>query len=245
MRDEFYAIDIASDGSILAAGRLDDGNSLDFLVAKFDSNGALDNTFSFNGYNLTDFDGGNDTGRDLLIQPDSKVLVGGSMSSGDEMTMARYNADGSLDVDFGTNGKVRTIVGTSAVIRKLALQQDGKIMAAGYSSEITSDGLLARYFSGINIGIGDVDAYIGSTLIYPNPITNNTVIVEYELKSVETVSIELYNLKGKRLSTLQSEAQENVGSYQKTLVLPKLSAGSYLLILNTTKGSVSIQLGVV
>ena len=100
---------------------------------------------------------------------------------------------------------------------------------------------MARIISGINIGIGEVDAYIGSTLVYPNPITNNQVTVKYDLKSDEMVSIELFDLSGKMIAQLQPNTRQVAGSYQKTLTLPELSAGNYLLNLNTEKGSVSVK----
>ena len=46
----------------------------------------------------------------------------------------RYNTDGSLDTTFNTTGIVTTAIGTSdddAV--GVAIQSDGKIVAAGYS----------------------------------------------------------------------------------------------------------------
>ncbi|MCB0756442.1 MAG: T9SS type A sorting domain-containing protein, partial [Flavobacteriales bacterium] len=63
----------------------------------------------------------------------------------------------------------------------------------------------------------------------------------YELKSDETVSIELFDLSGKLIAQLQPSIHQKAGSYQKTLVLPRLSSGNYLLNLNTEKGSVSVR----
>ena len=46
--------------------------------------------------------------------------------------VARYNPDGSLDTTFGTGGKVVTPFGPSVdIARAIALQSDGKIIAAG------------------------------------------------------------------------------------------------------------------
>ena len=195
----------------------------------------------------TDF-GGIENGHSVLVQPDNKILVAGNSSSTEyDLSLFRYNWDGTLDDTFGTNGQVTTSVDELDVFYSVALQEDGKIVACGTCGDLdfnVQDVCLARYLSGINIGIGEVDAYIGSTLVYPNPITDNSITVEYELKVDETVSIDLFDLTGKHISQLQSGTAQSVGSYQKTLSLPALSAGNYLLNLNTEKGSVSVKLTV-
>ena len=45
------------------------------------------------------------------------------------------NADGSLDTSFDTDGKITTAIGSSNDYgRSVAIQSDGKIVAAGHSS---------------------------------------------------------------------------------------------------------------
>src|SRR5262249_13055563 len=63
--------------------------------------------------------------------------------------LARYDANGVLDTTFGNGGKVITdFAGNVDSAQGVAVQQDGKILAAGYrstSSSNTSDFVLARY----------------------------------------------------------------------------------------------------
>ena len=237
-------ITVTPAGETIIAGYVGASGNYDVLVARLLPDGTLDNTFSFDGMVQTDF-GDSERGNRVFFQPDSKILVAGS--SDDGMALFRYNWDGTLDNTFGTNGLVATSspLGGGASFNAVSLQEDGKIVACGTcrnSGFTVQDACVARYLSGINIGIGEVDAYIGSTLIYPNPITNNSITVEYELKVDETVSIELYDLAGKQISMLQSATDEKANTYQKTLSLPTLSAGNYLLKLNTEKGAVSVKL---
>ena len=56
--------------------------------------------------------------------------------------LVRYNTDGSMDTTFGTNGIVKTVIGTWAQAYSVALQSDGKIVLAGSAS---SHFALARY----------------------------------------------------------------------------------------------------
>jgi uncharacterized delta-60 repeat protein len=84
-----------------------------------------------------------------VVQPDGKVVVAGPAATADSpydrFALARYNADGSLDPSFGTNGIVTTSIGNSdAIPNALAWQPDGKLVAAGMADYPYTFGL-ARY----------------------------------------------------------------------------------------------------
>jgi uncharacterized delta-60 repeat protein len=87
------------------------------------------------------------------------------------MTLARYNADGTLDASFGSGGIVATQVGYAARIEALALQPDGKIVASAVTSE-TYNGqrrlALARYAPD-----GALDATFGSSGIAKTNVGSN------------------------------------------------------------------------
>jgi uncharacterized delta-60 repeat protein len=111
----------------------------------------LDLTFGNGGKVLTDFTGSADVGNAIAIQPDGKIIVGGSaantVTNGTDYGLARYHANGTLDSSFGTGGKVLTDVGgLGDVISAIALQADGKIVAAGFSfTENIFDFSVVRY----------------------------------------------------------------------------------------------------
>jgi uncharacterized delta-60 repeat protein len=84
-------------------------------------------------------------GTSVVIQSDGKIVVGGntfSFNTGTDFALARYNADGSLDASFGAGGKVITDVAVNGndFLAGLALQSDGKIIAAGSSIPLGPDG---------------------------------------------------------------------------------------------------------
>ncbi len=82
----------------------------------------------------------------MAIQSDGKIVVAGG--SGSTFALARYNANGSLDTTFDGDGKLTTTFGgTSSAAYGVAIQSDGKIVAAGYSLSATNnqDFALARY----------------------------------------------------------------------------------------------------
>ena len=70
----------------------------------------------------------------MTLQSDGKIVVAGGAktSRSQDFALARYNANGSLDATFGTGGKVTTdFAGNDDAAFALALQQDGKLVAAG------------------------------------------------------------------------------------------------------------------
>ena len=147
--DQARTIAIQSDGKIVAAGVIDKrGTATDFALARYNLNGTLDVSFGAGGKVATDFFGKNDGADDIAIQPDGKIVAAGVALNepvGFHFALARYNSDGNLDTSFGSGGKVTTIFfGPSDLADAIAIQADGKIVAAGYVFNSTSDFALAR-----------------------------------------------------------------------------------------------------
>lgn len=123
------------DGKIVVAGSA--GNStFDFAVVRYNSNGSLDSTFGVNGKVATDFNNSDDQGYGMKLQSDGKIVVAGTSSANGNyaFAIARYNTDGTLDNNFGTNGKTITgAPGHNWYCNAVDIQQDGKIIAVGRS----------------------------------------------------------------------------------------------------------------
>jgi uncharacterized delta-60 repeat protein len=113
--DVARAVAVQSDGKIVVAGDTRTPNVQgtasgpgDFALARFNADGTLDATFGTGGKVTTDIgSNSDDTVSDLALQPDGRIAVAGSTPSfsQQEVELARYNADGSLDLTFGTAGK--------------------------------------------------------------------------------------------------------------------------------------------
>jgi uncharacterized delta-60 repeat protein/uncharacterized repeat protein (TIGR01451 family) len=127
--DGAQAVAIQSDGKIVAVGGTFSFPSGDFALARYNADGSLDPSFGSGGKMTTDF-GGFDAASAAVIQPDGRIVAAGRSGSGD-FALARYNADGSLDPTFGSGGKVTTDFGGFDAAFGVALQADGKIVAAG------------------------------------------------------------------------------------------------------------------
>ncbi|MFJ3788744.1 calcium-binding protein [Kitasatospora sp. NPDC090091] len=142
--DAAQAVALQSDGRIVAAGYT--GNSTgnyDFAVARYNTDGSPDTGFSSDGKVATTF-GGVEFGRAVALQPDGRIVVAGN--TGSDFALARYNTNGNLDGSFDVDGKVTTDFGNSEIAYGVAVQSDGRIVAAGDSVALNvSDFALARY----------------------------------------------------------------------------------------------------
>ena len=121
------------DGELVVAGSSSMGGNEDFALARYNNDGSLDTTFDADGKVTTDFGSSFDRGFAVVLQLDSKIIVAGDNNS--DFALARYNSDGSLDTTFDSDGKVTTDFNSNFfdVASAVALQPDGKIVAAGSS----------------------------------------------------------------------------------------------------------------
>ena len=120
---------LQDDGKIVAAGVA--GGV--FALARYDD-GSLDPTFGTAGEVTTSFGGAWDAAPSVALQRDGKVVAAGDTTNGvggAQFALARYNGDGSLDRSFGTSGKVTTSFAGNDLANAVAVQGDGKIVAAG------------------------------------------------------------------------------------------------------------------
>src|SRR5579885_1749835 len=150
--DESFGVAIQADGKIVVAGFSDVNGDFDFAIVRYNPDGSLDNTFGNGGKIATDFGGGSDDGAFALsIQTDGRIVVSGfsipGVSKTADFAIARYNTDGSFDTTFDNDGKVITdFGGDDDEANGVAIQGDGKIVAAGFSDANGDfDFALARY----------------------------------------------------------------------------------------------------
>ncbi len=158
------------------------------------SGGSVDTTFGTGGIVITAVGNEEDVANDVVVQPDGKIIAGGytqtvaNNTSSRNFALVRYNADGSLDQTFGTGGRVTTDFNSGQdEINALALQTDGKIIAAGLGRD--PSGLLiiaiARYNSNGTLDTtfdsdGKVEALFGTGSGFAHDVvidSSNRIIV--------------------------------------------------------------------
>jgi len=129
---------------------------------------------------FSDFGPRDDHVADVATQADGKVVV--VSSSEDDFAVMRFKNDGSVDESFHFDGKVTTdIQGASDAATCVAIQSDGKIVVAGWSTDEHNerDFSVVRYTTSGNLdstfgeggrvitGFGGLD-YINDIVIRPN-----------------------------------------------------------------------------
>lgn len=148
--DEATALVVQPDGKLVVAGGTSGVGSPDFILARYDATGSLDGSFGTGGTVRTPIGCCGEYASALVLQADGKLVAAGSAGSGTDFALARYMPNGSLDATFGTGGVVTTSFGGEDYPFALAIQADGKLVAAGttgngFSGVDSRDFALARY----------------------------------------------------------------------------------------------------
>src|SRR6059058_3987562 len=153
------AVAVQTDGKLVVIGTTyinNDFSDEDFAVARYNPNGSLDLTFGVGGKVQTDFPGLAAVASSVVVQPDGKIIVAGGafplFTFLGDFKVVRYNSNGSLDTSFGDGGIVTTTFPEGSYAFDVALQVDGKIIAAGTvfvdfipGESSNTDFALARY----------------------------------------------------------------------------------------------------
>jgi uncharacterized delta-60 repeat protein len=153
-------IKIQDDGKILLAGNSWYFN-YDYLVVRLNPDGSFDTSFDSDGYAFFPVGPNDDSPADLEIQPDGKILLGGSSQFPPNrfFSIVRLNPNGSFDHTFSGDGKLTFHFGVPVNHGySIELQKDGKILMAGGSyhgsvllssiARLTSDGSFDESFDG-------------------------------------------------------------------------------------------------
>jgi uncharacterized delta-60 repeat protein len=127
-----------------------------FLLCSFPSaitlnaqDGTLDPTFDGDGIAITDLGSSPQEGRGVTVQADGKVVVvGNTYGTFSDAIALRYQSNGLLDPTFNGTGHVTSdLFGGEDGMKAVAVQADGKIVAAGFSNDGNDGITLWRYNS--------------------------------------------------------------------------------------------------
>lgn len=244
------AVALQADGKIVVTGVTYNGSDNDFTLMRYTDAGDLDTTFGGTGSVDTNFGVNSyDDPGGLVIQGDGKIVVAGRSSSAGAATfaLARYDSLGALDVTFGNGGKVNQSFGSyEQGANAVALQDDGKILAAGLAGVSGSEGFaVARYLGdgpgmavnqvlGGNVFDGLTTADIGGGL--PGAVVSQT----FTLKNSG-----LADLSGFGLSITGADAGSFTAATVPAAPAPALtSSGSMTLMVHFTPSTIGVKTAV-
>lgn len=151
------SVAVQNDGKAVVAGYAFTDRSV-FIIARYNTDGSLDQTFGNGGYTTTTIGTGASI-NGITIQPDGKIIVCGCSNQDiPQFVVARYMTNGALDTSFGTNGITLTPINIQSSAQALTLQSDGKIVVTGYATDGFSEHFaLTRYLSN-----GTLDSSFGN-----------------------------------------------------------------------------------
>jgi uncharacterized delta-60 repeat protein len=144
-------------GSAARPGAILDPDT-DFTVVGLTSGGELDTTFGTGGLTQFDVGGSFDQPRQLIVQPDGKIVVAGyetrlssliPITTRTSPVVARLLPTGQMDTSFGGGGiATTTALGFVTEAYQVGMQSDGSYVAAGYGrpgTDGTVDLVLYRF----------------------------------------------------------------------------------------------------
>jgi uncharacterized delta-60 repeat protein len=170
---EARGVAVQSDGKIVVAGLASPDGTEKFALVRYNLDGTLDTSFGGTGKVLTLVGISSSNATAMALQGDGKIVVVGHAVNNSgrdrDFALVRYNADGSLDTSFNGSGKVTTAAnGDDGQCEAIALQNDGKIVAAGSALTVTTSQFAVVRFGangtldpGFN-GSGSVVTRVGS-----------------------------------------------------------------------------------
>ena len=178
--DRTQAVAIQSDGKILLGGASTDGDSRAFSLIRLMADGSPDASFNGDGTVQLDIAGGDDEILALGLTPDGHILAAGYTTNRTDRDFAllRFNSDGSLDTDFGKQGRVFTSVGNSDdEITALVALNNGAVLVAGSAAGTNGRVIvLARYLADGRLDPGFADHGLSLTGIGRDVVAQGMVV---------------------------------------------------------------------
>ena len=159
---DVYGLAVQDDGKILVGGIFSSFNGQTRQgIVRLQPNGALDTGFAAVTFDPDQTSGSPGIRSNIIVQPDGKILIAGNFSGVNGTSrngIARLDPDGTLDSTFVPTA-VRSGTGGHQPIGAIALQPDGKILAAGRFAPVgsnmisplvrmSSQGAVEHYFPG-------------------------------------------------------------------------------------------------
>ncbi|MBN8567503.1 MAG: T9SS type A sorting domain-containing protein [Flavobacteriales bacterium] len=197
--NEIWGIAIQTDDRIVLAGRVSGSsyNSIETLTVRLTSNGQLDTSFNSTGFAAVDFKlNAQDAVNDVLLLPNGSILIMGSSNQDSEFAMLQFSPNGSINTNFGNNGRFFVSVGNGQVawINEGLLLPNNDLLVGGLVvPEVGGKGQFGMVkLTDLNLSATDFYATNHQISIYPNPfsaIINIDFASDFNFKKAQIVSL--------------------------------------------------------
>ena len=235
--DDPRCVRVLSDGRIVVAG-LSRFWSYDsqLVIFRLTSDGTLDSTFATDGSYLLDLGLNLDALTDLVVDDLGRLVASGTnemVGYNNATLLLRLDPDGHPDPTFGTNGLlVHDHGATDDSFKCLALQPDGKIVAAGYSD---SNLLVDRFLPNSTVGVAELHPRADALLVYPDPATDHVMVAN----AGAVGALQRVLLMDTHGIVVQQFAPSDLHFVANGFVLDlprSLAAGPYIVAVRSTRG---------
>jgi uncharacterized delta-60 repeat protein len=189
------ALAVQSDGKIVVAGKTNTTAAQGTMfIARFDSSGRVDTSFSGDGVAYVG-DVGASLGADVQLEADGTILYTysdyGSSSTENTVVVGRLTPYGAPDLRFGTNG-VFDIVNppeatTLTQVRSLGMQPDGKAVIGAYTLTGSHYSMYLMRLDAASAGAATLDA--GGTIQITGTASDDSVEVRNDFTGHINVTI--------------------------------------------------------
>lgn len=131
--DDGMSIAIQNDGKIVVGGQTcTSGGVCDVALARLNTDGSLDTTFSGDGKVVQDFDGDDNGAYDIAMNGTKIVVAGYSFRGGDyDGAIAQFTAAGAVDTSFGGGDGIAYAASANNEFLYAIAVSGGKIFAVG------------------------------------------------------------------------------------------------------------------
>jgi uncharacterized delta-60 repeat protein len=130
------AMCVQPDGCVIVAGSVGPaGSASDIAVARFLPDGSLDEDFGDGGWAVIQIGGRRTVAHAVALQANGKIILAGESldleNNRRDFILVRLKRNGHADAKFGGEGFLLTDFGGDSWANAVAIQDDGKIVAAG------------------------------------------------------------------------------------------------------------------
>jgi len=227
--DEAKAIALDGLGSVYVAGIAFE-TSYDCILVKYSEDGVLDWVRSYDGPA-----GAEDFANALAIDASGEIYVAGTstgVGTGQDILAIRYDPFGNIVWETRYDEWSSPDDAASSI----AVDPDGTVWIAGTSSFVNNQHISTtlKYRQNTVTSVGVLDQVPSHTLLqqnYPNPFNPSTTI-EYSLPRSTYVRLEILNVLGERVKTIQDGVQD-AGVHRIVVGAQGLASGVYFYRLRT------------
>lgn len=218
------------------------GENMVNVIGKYTAAGNISNSFGTNGFltlpNLVIENNKKADFTKILIQPDGKILLGGTVmpSSGTVnnpyLIMARYDQNGTIDSAFGTNGYVlfdiphpNTGADLNTFTHFFASADFSSIYVCGSNAQ---NAAIIKYNNNSMLSVTGIEENNRNLRIYPNPV-HDILNISCDQK---ILSVVFYNMVGQQVLT------QAINTDKATVDVSALPSGTYMVKINAVNNKV-------